>query len=119
MGRGQGSDESNTDVSFHLKVRLGVHSTHVAYPYGDVNDAVAARAARYFRFGYTTDFRVLRRADESLRLPRLDMHDFQARGALEAWGNPAFSRRIVWCRARRMIRARLVGDWPPRPVAAR
>lgn len=100
-----------------LQARLGVRSAHVAYPYGDVNDAVAARAARYFRFGYTADFRVLRRADESIRLPRLDMYYFQARGALEAWGSPAFSRRIVWCRARRTIRARLVGGWSPRRAA--
>lgn len=102
-----------------LEARLGVRSAHVAYPYGDVNDAVAARAARCFRFGHTTAFRVLQRADELLRLPRLDMYYFQARGALEAWGSPAFKRRIAWYRARRMIRARLLGGWSPRPVAAR
>lgn len=102
-----------------LEKRLDVHSTHVAYPYGDVDDAVAARAARYFRFGHTTDFRALRGADEPIRLPRLDMYYFQAPGALEAWGSPAFKRRIAWCRARRMIRARLLGGWFPRRVAAR
>lgn len=102
-----------------LETRLGARGAHVAYPYGDVNDAVAARAARYFRFGHTTDFRALRRDDEPLRLPRLDMYYFQAPGALEAWGSPAFKRRIAWCRARRMIRARLLGGWSPRPVAAR
>jgi peptidoglycan/xylan/chitin deacetylase (PgdA/CDA1 family) len=101
-----------------LQARLGVCGAHVAYPYGDVNGAVASRAARYLRFGHTTDFRMLKTADASMRLPRLDTYYFQAPGALEAWGTPAFGRRIAWCRARRSIRARFVGGWSPRLVAA-
>ena len=102
-----------------LHARLGVRSTHVAYPYGNVNQAVATQAALHFRFGHTTDLRDMTRADEPLRLPRLDMYYFQAPGALEALGSPAFGRRIAWCRARRMIRARLIGGWSPRPGPAR
>ena len=96
-----------------LDARLGARSAHVAYPYGAVDDTVATRAAVHFRFGHTTDFRVMKRSDAALRLPRLDMYYFQAPGSLEAWGTPAFARRVAWCRARRMVRTHLVGGWAP------
>lgn len=102
-----------------LHARLGVRSTHVAYPYGSVNQTVAARAAIHFRFGHTTDLRDMTTADRPLGLPRLDMYYFQAPGVLETLGSPAFGRRIAWCRARRMIRTRLLGGWSPRPGGAR
>jgi peptidoglycan/xylan/chitin deacetylase (PgdA/CDA1 family) len=89
-----------------LRVRLGAESVHIAYPYGDVNAAVTARAAKSYRFGHTTDFRVLAAAakDAPLLLPRLDMYYFQAPGSLEAWGTPRFRRRVAWCRLRRAAR---------------
>lgn len=92
-----------------LQARLGVQTVHVAYPYGDVDDAVATRAAQYFRWGHTTDVRVVTSAAEPLRLPRLDVYYFNAPGALEAWGTRRFMHRVAWIRARRTLRARLVG----------
>ena len=98
----------------NLAARLGIRPAHIAYPYGSVDDAVATRAAAHFRWGHTTDFRLLTGADAALRLPRLDMYYFQMPGAIESWGTPAFNRRVAWCRARRLARARLLGGWSPR-----
>jgi peptidoglycan/xylan/chitin deacetylase (PgdA/CDA1 family) len=89
-----------------LHARLGVDSTHVAYPYGDLDDDVVAHASRWYRFGYTTRFHALASTDHSMRLPRLDMYYFRVPGALEAWGSPAFGARLLWVQARRAIRAR-------------
>lgn len=92
-----------------IRAKLGVPSEHVAYPYGDVDRNVEARAATSFRYGYSTDFRPLGPADSLMRLPRLDMYYFRAPGALEAWGSGAFRRRLATIRLRRAIRARAVG----------
>ena len=104
------SDELDDELLGHqedLKAHLGVIARHLAYPFGDVDDAVAARAGRYFEYGHTTDFRFLESAADRLRLPRLDMYYFRAPGALESWGSPGFLRRVAWYRARRALRARL------------
>lgn len=98
-----------------LSARLGRRSAHLAYPYGDVDDAVAARAVAHFRFAHTTEFRFMTTADDALRLPRLDMYYFQAPGALEAWGTGAFTRRVAWCALRRKVRARLLSGFAPKP----
>jgi hypothetical protein len=52
-----------------LRDRLGARCEHIAYPYGDVNDTVAERAARWYRYGHTTEFRVMTAAEAPLRLP--------------------------------------------------
>ncbi|HEX5070060.1 MAG TPA: polysaccharide deacetylase family protein [Vicinamibacterales bacterium] len=90
-----------------IRQRLGIASTHVAYPYGGANDAVVTRARRVYRFGHTTDFRTVSETEDPATLPRLDMYYFQAPGAIEAWGTAAFQRRLAWIRLRRAIRARL------------
>jgi peptidoglycan/xylan/chitin deacetylase (PgdA/CDA1 family) len=87
-----------------LRARLGIETQHLAYPYGDLDDAVVTRAARHYQFGYTTEFRVLRADDAPLRLPRIDMYYFRDAGAVEGWGSPSFARRLAWIRARRAIR---------------
>ncbi len=92
-----------------LHARLGVDSAHLAYPYGEVDDRVAERAARYYRWGHTTDFRLLTHVDAPLRLPRLDMYYFRAPGALESWGTVRFRRRVGWCRVRRTLRSAILG----------
>jgi len=93
-----------------LHTRLGLRASHLAYPYGDVDERVAARAEHHFRFGHTTAFDMLRSTAPRLQLPRLDMYYFQKPGTLEAWGTPAFARRVSWCRTRRRARAWLVGS---------
>jgi peptidoglycan/xylan/chitin deacetylase (PgdA/CDA1 family) len=90
-----------------LRARLGLESHHLAYPYGDVDAAVVTRAGAQYRFGYTTEFRVLRgiEAEASLRLPRIDMYYFRSPGAIQGWGSPAFARRLAWIRTRRFVRS--------------
>jgi peptidoglycan/xylan/chitin deacetylase (PgdA/CDA1 family) len=92
-----------------LRARLGIRTAHVAYPYGDVNDAVADCAADAFLVGHTTDFRALKPGDDARRMPRLDMYYFREPGQLEAWGKVGFRRRLAWIRARRAVRA-LLGE---------
>ena len=102
-------DEELAGSADDLLQRLGVRSTHVAYPYGRVNAAVATQASRYFRYGYTTDFRPVETAVEPLQCPRLDMYYFRTSGDIEAWGSPAFTRRLKWIRLRRAVKQRLGG----------
>jgi peptidoglycan/xylan/chitin deacetylase (PgdA/CDA1 family) len=91
-----------------LHGKLGVRAVHIAYPFGAINPEVTRRAAGYFRWGHTTDFRVMAGDDEPMEQPRLDMYYFSDPGALASWGTPAFMRRVAWCRARRRLRAGLL-----------
>lgn len=92
-----------------LRRQLGASSPHFAYPYGDVDDRVAERAGRYFRWAHTTEFRSLAKAEHPLRLPRLDMYYFRRPGDLDSYGTPRFARRLAFIRARRWVRARVIG----------
>jgi len=87
-----------------LRARLGVEAAHLAYPYGDVNDAVAGRSGRFFRAGYTTMFRTLAVEDSPMLLPRLDMYYFSAPGALARWGTAGFRRRLRWIGLKRWLK---------------
>ena len=78
---------------------LGERPRRFAYPYGDVNDAVAAVARQSFEHSVTTELAVLRPENDRALLPRLDASYFQRPGTLEAWGSAAFRRRL-WIRAR-------------------
>ncbi|HXT70226.1 MAG TPA: polysaccharide deacetylase family protein [Vicinamibacterales bacterium] len=88
-----------------LERQLGQRPGHFAYPYGDVNHAVAERARSAFACAYTTEMSALGGRDDAARLPRLDMYYFQSPGALDPFGAPAFARRLAWIRARRAVRA--------------
>jgi peptidoglycan/xylan/chitin deacetylase (PgdA/CDA1 family) len=92
-----------------LTQRLGDGGAHFAYPYGDVDDRVAARTSQYYDWGHTTEFRLLTGTEPPLRLPRLDMYYFRAPQALDAWGSARFRRHLLWCQARRTLRSRLPG----------
>jgi peptidoglycan/xylan/chitin deacetylase (PgdA/CDA1 family) len=97
-------DEELRGCQEELRARLGVQSSHLAYPYGDVDAAVERRASAYFRFGHTTELRFMAESDAPLRLPRLDMYYFQRPGSLPAWGTPAFARRVAWIALKRKAR---------------
>jgi peptidoglycan/xylan/chitin deacetylase (PgdA/CDA1 family) len=92
-----------------LQQRLGTASPHFAYPYGDVDDRVARRTARHFQWAHTADFRPLSAEDSPHRLPRLDMYYFKQPGALDSWGTQRFRHRLAVTRARRWVRAQVVG----------
>jgi peptidoglycan/xylan/chitin deacetylase (PgdA/CDA1 family) len=90
--------------SAELRARLGVTASHLAYPYGAVNDDVAAAAKTRFAAAVTTRFAALGATDRRMWIPRLDMYYFRQSGALERWGTPGFARRIWAVRARRRLR---------------
>ena len=101
-------DEELGRCQNELHARLGTRSSHLAYPYGEVNDSVEARVGTYFRYGHTTALRFMMNSDAALRMPRLDMYYFRAPGQLETWGTPAFARHVAWCARRRKIRSYLL-----------
>jgi peptidoglycan/xylan/chitin deacetylase (PgdA/CDA1 family) len=84
--------------------RLGVRVDHFAYPYGDVDERIAAAARARVQSGLTTRFAALTRQDDPMWIPRLDMYYLREPGALESWGTPRF-RRLLWSvRLRRQLR---------------
>ncbi len=84
---------------------LGQRPRRFAYPYGAVNDAVAAVAREAFDQSVTTELRLFAPGDDAALLPRLDAWYFREDGLLEEWGSPAFRRRI-WIRHQgRRVRA--------------
>lgn len=90
-----------------LRRETGRVPEEFAYPYGDVNPAVAEAAARQYARACTTELRVVRSGDRPELLPRLDMFYWREPGRLEAWGSPAFQGRL-WMRAQaRRLRERL------------
>lgn len=91
-----------------LTARLGA-TTHVAYPYGDVDARVARRAAAAFRFGHTTEFRTLEPPLRPLCLPRLDMYYFRDTACLDPWDARHFARRLRAVGRRRLVRHGLLG----------
>ena len=103
VSRQQLDDELN-GCREDLAVRLGVTSTHFAYPYGDVNDEVARHTAGSYQFAHTTEMRQLDSSSAPARLPRLDAYYFRTASGLEAFGKPSFSRQLSMIRARRRVR---------------
>lgn len=88
-----------------IAARLGRRPTSFAYPYGDVDDRVAAAAGRTFARAVTTELAVCEPPLAAHRLPRLDAFYFREAGLLEAWGTPAFRRRLAWRNLARRARA--------------
>ena len=86
-------------------MKLGYRATHFAYPYGDISDAVTAAAGSTFSFSHTTEMASVRVANDTARLPRLDMYYYQSPAALDSFGTPGFARRIAWIRTRRAVKA--------------
>lgn len=96
-------DEMDRCVS-ELGGRLGVAPLSFAYPYGALDDRVAASAAARFSVAVTADFDTVRTDSPRHRLPRLDMYYFRDPGALARWNTRGFARRLRWIAARRRLR---------------
>jgi peptidoglycan/xylan/chitin deacetylase (PgdA/CDA1 family) len=89
-----------------IERELGIRPTTFSYPYGSVNEKVAAATSR-FRFGLTTELRTLGAREDPRCLPRLDMYYFRSGPWLEAYGSARF-RQYLWVRSRaRRVRATL------------
>ncbi len=80
-----------------------------AYPFGDVNRAVAEAARVVYRVGCTTELSPVRGGEDRLLLPRLDMYYLRAPGALQGWGTRTFTGGL-WLRGQaRRIKAMMAG----------
>lgn len=106
-------DEEFAGCQHDLVARLGARSTHVAYPYGDVDARVADVARRHYRFAHTTEFAPLRHGQDAWRLPRLDMYYSRSRELLRDWGQIGSRGTIGWIGLRRLARHVLVGGPHP------
>jgi peptidoglycan/xylan/chitin deacetylase (PgdA/CDA1 family) len=97
-----------------IQAETGRRPEEFAYPYGDLNDEVAAATGRVYARAVTTELRVMGRGEDPLRLPRLDMYYLRGPGQLEAFGTARFAGNI-WMRAQaRRVRAALGtlgGEW--------
>jgi peptidoglycan/xylan/chitin deacetylase (PgdA/CDA1 family) len=87
-----------------VRRHLGVEVSFLAYPYGAVDERIAATAASRFRAALTTKFAPLVPADAPMWIPRLDMYYFRRPGALERWDTPAFHRHIRSVQLRRRLK---------------
>jgi peptidoglycan/xylan/chitin deacetylase (PgdA/CDA1 family) len=90
-----------------LRQYAGVTPRVFAYPFGLITAMAAATAAVSFRWGLTTEFRLVETTDQPNRLPRLDAFYFSRSGHLEAFGTPGFRRRVRMRGAVRALRTRL------------
>jgi peptidoglycan/xylan/chitin deacetylase (PgdA/CDA1 family) len=85
----------------------GRRPSSFAYPFGFVDAAAVAVAARVYERACTTALRPLGPREDRHRLPRLDAYYFRAPGWLEQWGRPAFRRYLRVRAAARTVRAAL------------
>jgi peptidoglycan/xylan/chitin deacetylase (PgdA/CDA1 family) len=84
-----------------LATRTGTRPAAFCYPYGRVDDRVAAVVAAHYRYACTTELRALGAADRPERLPRLDAFYLRTPGRLEAWGSRTFRWHL---QARALVR---------------
>lgn len=94
-----------------IAAQLGTRPSSFAYPYGGVDDRVAAVARQAFARAVTTELALVEPVCDAGRLPRLDAYYFRDAGRLETWGTAAFRRRLAWRgfarRARQAMMARM------------
>lgn len=84
--------------------RLGVPVSSFAYPYGDVNQAVATAAGARFRLAVTTRFAALTGDAPRALIPRFDMYYFRRPGAIHRLASGALDVWVNWVRFRRSAR---------------
>jgi peptidoglycan/xylan/chitin deacetylase (PgdA/CDA1 family) len=89
-----------------LATRTGTRPVAFCYPYGRVDDRVAAAVAAHYRYACTTELRALGAADRPERLPRLDAFYLRAPGRLEAFGSRIFRWRLQTRALVRRVRGR-------------
>jgi peptidoglycan/xylan/chitin deacetylase (PgdA/CDA1 family) len=90
-----------------IERRTGARCAAFAYPYGTHDAAAVAAARAHFDLAVTTELRTLAAAEDRHLLPRVDAWYLRAPGSLEAWGTPAFGRRLARRRALRALRSTL------------
>ncbi len=93
-----------------IRSETGCRATTFAYPFGGVDDRVAAATARRYDLAVTTEFACVGPASEPGRLPRLDAWYFRAPGRLEHYGTRRFERFVRVRREMRRVRRLLMRD---------
>jgi peptidoglycan/xylan/chitin deacetylase (PgdA/CDA1 family) len=97
-----------------IEARTGRAPGGFAYPYGDVNEPVAAVVRGGFRWACTTELQPLGKDDDPVLLPRLDMYYFRHPGQLERWGSTRFEYYLrIRSRARRLRQRWAAAISPP------
>jgi peptidoglycan/xylan/chitin deacetylase (PgdA/CDA1 family) len=91
-------------VAERVMAETGRRPEAFAYPYGHWSAAAVEAVGRSYRWGCTTEHRVLGAREDPYRLPRLDAFYFR-RGGLEGWGTPAFRTGVRIRGALRRLRA--------------
>jgi peptidoglycan/xylan/chitin deacetylase (PgdA/CDA1 family) len=84
-----------------LERRLGIRPEGMAYPFGAVNERVAAETARHYRWALTTSLARLNGRNQAHRLPRIDAWYLRAPRRLAGFGSAGFRR---WLGLRRLGR---------------
>ena len=103
--RGAELEDEVAGCQARIAEQLGITPTTFCYPYGSVDEEVAAVVRHSHTVAVTTELRTLRPHEDPMRIPRLDMYYFRAPGALEAWGSPAFRGRLALRALARSARA--------------
>ena len=96
-------EEELGGCSDDLRKHLGVRTTAVAYPYGDLDSAVVTCAAKWFSLGMTTTMALLAASSQPMLLPRLDMYYFRTTRTIETWGSSRFRMYLNWISWRRRL----------------
>jgi peptidoglycan/xylan/chitin deacetylase (PgdA/CDA1 family) len=94
-------DEELAGAAEDLQDRLGRRPAWLAYPYGAVDQRVAARAGLVYQHGCTTESRPLQSSDAAARLPRVDATYLVGLACRLGWG-PGIR---AYLRGRRLLSA--------------
>ena len=100
-------EQELTSVTREIAHRTGAPVDGLAYPYGDVDERVAAHTATHYAWACTTEYAVLGSASRRECIPRLDAWYFRDAHRLTEWGTSSF-RAHVWLRRQaRLVRSSL------------
>jgi peptidoglycan/xylan/chitin deacetylase (PgdA/CDA1 family) len=102
--QGEALVEETAGAADRVAAETGRRPEAFAYPYGHWSDAVVASVARSYRWGCTTEHRLLAAREDPYRLPRLDAFYFR-RGGLDGWGSAGFRTGVRIRGALRRLRA--------------
>jgi len=101
---GSAAGEEMDRCTAELAARLGIEPSSLAYPYGDVDDDIAALAMGRFPLAVTTRFAALTTDQPRAWIPRLDMYYFRRPGAIRRLARDGFEFWMQWVRWRRSAR---------------
>ena len=98
-------EDELTIASAEIARRTGADVEGFAYPYGELDARVAARATERYRWACTTEYRALGASERPVLLPRLDAWYFRDPSRLDAWGTPRFKAGLWLRRQARRVRS--------------